>query len=570
MTFDVVAPALFALGLAALAAALFALQRLRVRHREVPVVTTLFWKEAVADARARVFVQRFRHPFAYLLVLAIAGLIWLAVAGPRSTDAGERDWVLVLDASAGMARGERLARAAEALTGEVERLPRAATTVLACGATTRALLLPGEEPALLAARLATVAAETCPARVEAELLRLAVRPGERPLSVRVFGGAPVRAEVLDELPAHVSVARAQVDADGDRDGAAPNRGITALGAGDPRSGAWTRVDVLAEVRGAGAEAAELGATLDGEPLQIAAERTVLAPGHVRVVLRDVLASGGTLRVRVAADAFELDDEAALALPARARIRVACSAALADGLVGALLRLDPAVELVADRAGADVVVRGPGDPPAPGVPSLDFVGADEQEEAFLVTHDEGESEAALVESFARLGLDRIDATALATEVQRTIAVGARPGSVRALGVWAELVGERYNFVQSQAFPLLVAQAVRWLADVDPLVPYVAVGAPAASSEAHAAADGATLDPVGARFVPPRAGTYVAPGGSALVASLVDARTTLGGADALAAGELAGAARGPDVVTWILLVVLALLALEWVLVRTGRMP
>ena len=53
------------LGAAALAAGLFLLQRLRVRHRPVVVVSTLFWQEALQEARARVLVQRFRHLFTY-------------------------------------------------------------------------------------------------------------------------------------------------------------------------------------------------------------------------------------------------------------------------------------------------------------------------------------------------------------------------------------------------------------------------------------------------------------------------------------------------------------------------
>jgi len=54
----------FVLGLVALAGILFALQRLRVRHRDLRVPTTLFWKEAVERARARTLVERFRHLWA--------------------------------------------------------------------------------------------------------------------------------------------------------------------------------------------------------------------------------------------------------------------------------------------------------------------------------------------------------------------------------------------------------------------------------------------------------------------------------------------------------------------------
>ena len=73
----------FAAGLIGLALLLFGLQWLRVRHRRVEVVTTLFWREAIEETRACVLWQRFRHPWAYLLSLLIVGLLWLAWAGPE-------------------------------------------------------------------------------------------------------------------------------------------------------------------------------------------------------------------------------------------------------------------------------------------------------------------------------------------------------------------------------------------------------------------------------------------------------------------------------------------------------
>jgi len=82
MNFSQLSPAAVFAGLAALAALLYALQRLRVRHREVTVPTTLFWKIAAEKAPARTFRERFRHPWAYLLFLLIASLLWLAFAGP--------------------------------------------------------------------------------------------------------------------------------------------------------------------------------------------------------------------------------------------------------------------------------------------------------------------------------------------------------------------------------------------------------------------------------------------------------------------------------------------------------
>ena len=85
-------------GLAVIAAGLFLLQRLRVRHRPHEVVTTLFWREALEEARARVLVRRFRHPLAYLLLLLIAGLLWIGFAEPSFSAGADEDHVLLVTA----------------------------------------------------------------------------------------------------------------------------------------------------------------------------------------------------------------------------------------------------------------------------------------------------------------------------------------------------------------------------------------------------------------------------------------------------------------------------------------
>ena len=83
--------------LAALTAGvLAALQYLRVRPRRTRVVTSLFWRQAVEQAKARTLFERFRHPRTYLLLLAgvISGDGGLVVNG--DTD----DVILRLEESA--------------------------------------------------------------------------------------------------------------------------------------------------------------------------------------------------------------------------------------------------------------------------------------------------------------------------------------------------------------------------------------------------------------------------------------------------------------------------------------
>ena len=118
------------LGALAIAGILYLLQRLRVRHQLVEVETTLFWQQAMEESRARVLVQRFRHPWAYLLILAIALLLWLSVAGLRGGGDAQRDHVVLLDGSAAMAIGERFPEVVALANDYVGALPEDARTVV--------------------------------------------------------------------------------------------------------------------------------------------------------------------------------------------------------------------------------------------------------------------------------------------------------------------------------------------------------------------------------------------------------------------------------------------------------
>ena len=81
----------------------------------------------------------------------------------------------------------------------------------------------------------------------------------------------------------------------------------------------------------------------------------------------------------------------------------------------------------------------------------------------------------------------------------------------------------------------------------------------------------LDPVGVPFTPPVAGDYTTESGVALAAALLSPASTESHAwpgDADPAADADGGAFDP--VTWLLLLAGVLLAVEWFLVRTGRMP
>ena len=555
MSFENLSGGAVLLGLAGLAALLFALQRLRVRHREVPVVTTLFWHEAVEDTRARVLVQRFRHPWAYVLVLAITSLVWLALAGPRAEASEGRAYVLLVDGSAGMQREGRLEAARDAVEQAVLELPRDRTRVLWVGADTRSLLLPGEDVVLLGERLDALEPEAAPARIEDELARL--EPGEHGTVAVVFGDAPARDGSSAPLTDGLEVVRAELP----EPTGGGNRGIVALGQTPAASGAWTRVDVFVEVRGALDLGTELSATLADAPLEVTAERST--GGDVaQIRLRDVLADGGRLTVRlVDADAVAFDDEASIELPVRRPLRVALSPGAAPHFEG-VLAADPAVRVVEGEA--DVAIRRVGESAGGGVPALELVDAAAQEESILITFAGGTgspedgADDELLEAIAELGVDEIDAMELAEVAQRPITIGARAGGARGIGLWSELVAdERYNFKSSRAFPLFVAQSVRWLAGLEEDPAWVTAG------EAVAHAD--EFDVAGASFAPPRAGTYTSAGGRALHASLPELA-----ADRTASGAMPSEAGAGDWIGWLIALALALAAVEWVLHRTGRMP
>ncbi|MFQ5507623.1 MAG: BatA domain-containing protein, partial [Planctomycetota bacterium] len=291
----------FLTGLVALAGILFLLQRLRVRYREQTVVTTLFWKEALMEARRRVLVRSFKHPLAYLFVLLIGSLMWLGFADPELESASARSHLVLLDGSAAMGRGDRFRETVRELQEHVSELPASRRRVVFCGGRAGSLLEPGESLLLLEERVGDLVPEACPPSVE-RVLRSLTRhlPPDAELEVVVAGDAPLSETMLELLPKGVRVSRlAPGSEDGERP-AAPNRGITALGVGAASSGAFDRVDVLCELRGPDGETPALAVLLDGNPVELEARRS-REGNRTRILLVDVPASGRLLTLHLAHD-----------------------------------------------------------------------------------------------------------------------------------------------------------------------------------------------------------------------------------------------------------------------------
>ncbi len=567
MNLTLLSPFSFAAGLFALAGGLYLLQRLRVRHREVDVVTTLFWREAVHETRARMLVQRFRHPWAYVLILAIASLMWTAFAAPERTTSPDRHYVFLLDSSAAMGHNQRFEEAKKKLLEVIEDAPKDAREVIACGAELESLLLPGEETLLLEARLEGLTPVAAPGSIERALDVLKARSNAR-ISVLIFGDTKVE-EVRPGPDASVMSVE-YVFSRGGESSRASNSGITALGAAAAESGQWGAVDVLVEVSSNQAISSTPSLTLDGAVLAQEVTRRELEGGVTQYTLLDVPARGGKFEVRLSGkDSLAFDDSAALRLPDWPLLRVQLSPLLDDSLRVAL-ESDPAVVLV--ESNADLVVRRSDETIGGGLPALVFAPAAEQQESFLVQYvADREAELVLAEAVGDLALSEIDATSLAEAADQPITIGAKRGSVREVAVWNELIGDGFDFVDSRAFPLFVGGSLRWLAQSESLRPWAAAGETRIATAALTRSNGDVVRPIAASAVPNVADEYTTEDGSSVAVSLLSPGVTLAQFDGgLLSPFEEVSAGGFDLVTWLLLIAAVLLLFEWRQVRLGRMP
>jgi hypothetical protein len=400
--------------------------------------------------------------------------------------------------------------------------------------------------------------------------------GDQKTSIVVFGDAPVRRQVLALMPDSVTVRRA-----GEPEPLRGNTGVVALGVSDAASGAWDRVDVLVELqatddRGAAARG-DVQVTLDGKAVPVAEASATGRGGRQALVVRDLAAAGGLLSVRLGqGDSLVLDDAASVRLPNKPVLKVQLSPSL-DAVLRPVLDADAAVELVS--ANPDLVIRRAGEPVGGNVPALEFVPVAAQQQAFLLTHPAAlSSTAVLTDAVDNIGLNQIDAMSLAREAGRPIEVSIASGRGWRFSVWEDLLSEHYNFTRSRAFPLFVANALRWLAGTSAWYPYVAAGQPlvAASSGDGARivdAGGRAIDPLGVAFVPPRAGELRLAGDRTLSVSLLDPNVTRGSRDAaLEVAALAPVDLAPRMTlfTWLLVLAVILLAVEWHFFQMGRLP
>ena len=293
-------------GVAILAGLLYFLQRLRVRHREQTVVTTLFWREAVEETRARVWVRRFRHPWAYLLILLIGSLIWLSLAEPIVNVADDQEFVVLLDGSAVMARSDLFEQAKNKVAELCRQLPERQRVVVLSQASTTTLLDKSENAEMLQQRLTDVHPEATTSQVEQHLRDILGRmpvANKKATFLVVSTAAPSKDFTNDFNSLDGATVHFVPVTDSVKD---PNVGITSLGIAPAMSGQWDRVDLLLEVVG-GEGKPTLEVKLDDKPLTAAA--TEKTSKGFRFRFTNVKAAGGRLVARLPNDSFDLDNEA---------------------------------------------------------------------------------------------------------------------------------------------------------------------------------------------------------------------------------------------------------------------
>ena len=561
-------PALAALfGVAALAGILYLLQRLRVRHREQTVVTTLFWREAVEETRARVFMRRFRHPWAYLLVLLIAALLWLSIAEPRIHVAKDQQLVVLLDGSAVMGREDLFEQAAQKVEELCKQLPQAQRVVLLSQSTSQTLLAPRENIELLKERLRDVQPQPCPSHIE-QHIRDALGGIDHRTKAKfiIVSAASPSSDFVDQMRSTVTLHHVAVSTKPE----ATNAGITNLGLAAARSASWDRVDVLIEVAGA-ATRPEIEVRLNDKAIpQGTTERT--AKGF-RFRFRDVPAQGGKLTARLNSDGFTLDDQAAVVLPDRSLIRVAIAPDVNVAIAARfrqLFAVDNALQV--DASNPEVVIRNRGDGFGGSATAFELSPIESQPDAFLVGHESrGDAAVLLRISLAQLGLDQIDARGIAQQTGRKISLGVEPTAKRRLRVWQDLLSSRFNFVDSAAFPVFAGKTIRWLAGRRPVNAVSAAGEPLAGMRGAYRQQNRKLETGGVDFVPPHSGSFRdSITGQEFEVSLLDEGSTL-----LSTSENSKLDNPPGVwsgnlISWIGLLAFGLLVTEWFVYHRGTIP
>ncbi len=557
MSFNLIGGWTFALGATFLACLSFLLQRLKTRYRQVKVPTTLFWKEAVEESQARVLVRRFRHPWAYALILFLALTLWLCFANPQfAGESGDIHEIFVVDSSADAAVGSRLARSKELLLDTLGGSSSAHVEVFALGSQPKLLLAQGESSLLLRDRLSSVVAEAVPSTVRSFLERLhRSRPDGQRTRVRLVGFSGFRWSQIPGDSFHVSHLRGSTAVVAMHQG-----GIRACGFAPARSGAVGVVDVLVEIDPESLDSKRsLQISLDGKPLKAQAE--TIAPG-IRI-LRDVVANGAILAVGLLPkDAFQADDEAKLLLPTWRPIRVESVGALPRDLA-LLLETNQAIDT--KNTPADVLI---GSKSEASLPALIL----DEEASGLVVEVRDISERSIVKNSILAGIDLNALRRVGKDEISETRIRISADGVRRVFLPTMFLAPERHFTARQDFPVLIDRVLTWLSDAEETLAWAAVG------EELPASLGPWTDEIGRRVVAAglnpvarHAGIFSARSGKKTSVSYFaqDVSLVTNAAQELPFALVESGAAS-HLLTWLGLLAFAVLVAEWHFLRTSRIP
>ncbi len=525
-------------GIATIAIALWFAQRLRVRHREVEVLSTIFWKQALEETRARVFVRRFRHWWAWAMLVAIASLLWVLLASPQTISFDRtKHVVLVGQSSDDVQTREQGLLSAISFT---RTLPANDRQIIAVGTQLESLLRPGE-PVDLARLRGQGDLHASPRDITwaIEALSAQAKPGS-PLTIHVVGDAVIdeaRLERIGLLAAGMNASKELLRVKRvKREATARDPLLATLGVSDSLAGDWDLVDIWISFDESeqGTSDRLIVLSQDGETL----EHALAKRDDGTYELRGLKANGATIDVSVGGRPI-----GSITLPNRSVIRIRIESEVPETL-RKLVQLDPACVIV--ESDPDVTIGSS--------TSANFRLAPDRDSALRITAPTSSPEETLANLVDRLALRQIDATGIAESSGRVVDVQVVPGATRSIAIWKSLFTSEFDFLESRVCPILVARSIRWLADPPTLVPWVELGQqlPEAAPEFARVLDAFADSDDGQRLRSTR------------LASTMDRPATL--PLSIQGSSLASM----DPLFWLGLVVSLLLAGEWMLYQRGQIP
>ncbi len=532
MSFELLSVPGVLLGTAILAAGLWLLQRLRVQHREVEVQTTLFWQVALEETRARVFTKRFRHWPAWLLLVAIASLLWMLFAGPQRSSADGTQHIVLLDWSVDdeSVRTEDLDAAIEL----ANTLPANNREIIAVGTRLETLLKPNEPIDLARLRAEDMISQTGPQGFDWAIETLSSRASaDKAVAAYIVGDAKLEENRL-QAATQTGLSVSRVPRKNPLD---PQIKLSTFGVSDSIDGSWDSVDLWFDFAGdTPVEVNQIAMSVN----QQAVTQPLLKGEDGRFELRNLPADGATLDLAVDGQPI-----GSMTLPIRNLIKVAFDGEVPT-IVRELVELDPACQVVA--ANADVTI-GTGEAANLQLSSIES-GA-----AFGIWSDgDTDPNVAMANIVDQLALRQIDATGLAEKSGEVIGIELQTAETRKIAIWRELFTPAFDFRESRSCPVVVSRAIRWLANKPPIIQWAAVGErlPAQSPQFARAGTGTTAS---------------SDGRSIKTTSL---SSEVRNPAPVPEAQVAGFSLGFNTLTLLGLLTAVLLTAEWVLYQRGHMP